>query len=240
MQATTEELTTLLQMQYIDLELLKQKKQLEELPQRAAILAARQRKSSIEQKRDQVVALREQAEAKVTKLEDEDRGLAEKQQRVQDTIAEVRGDYRSVEAHTKELNGFAKRRTTLEEELAKLGEDLDKIEDVQRQVSSALAEVQKQEADSIASFQQEGGALQSSIAQMTAQRESMASSLSSNLRDVYEQTAARTGGVAIGRLVNGCCGVCRIAIDEGHLIDLKTQAPLGVCPQCKRLLVVAE
>ena len=73
-------------MQQIDLDLMKAKKKLEELPQRATILAARQKKRTIEQKRDQLAEMRAQAEAKASKLEAEDAELAEKQCRVQEAI----------------------------------------------------------------------------------------------------------------------------------------------------------
>ena len=238
MQATTDDLTNLLRMQQIDLDLMKAKKKLEELPQRATILAARQKKRTIEQKRDQVAEMRARAEGMAAKLEAEDAELAEKQRRVQEAIDGSLGNYRNVEAHTKELNGFAKRRNALEVELTRLGEELAKIEGVQSQVSQAIAEVDKQEAAAIVSFQREGGALQAEIARMSADREGMSAELSPELRDTYNRTASRTGGVAVGLLTEGRCGVCRTVIDGGRLIDLKAEAPLGTCPHCKRLLVV--
>ena len=238
MQATTDDLTNLLRMQQIDLDLMKAKKKPEELPQRATILAARQKKRTIEQKRDQVAEMRARAEGMAAKLEAEDAELAEKQRRVQEAIDGSLGNYRNVEAHTKELNGFAKRRNALEVELTRLGEELAKIEGVQSQVSQALAEVDKQEAAAIVSFQREGGALQAEIARMSADREGMSAELSPELRDTYNRTASRTGGVAVGLLTEGRCGVCRTVIDGGRLIDLKAEAPLGTCPHCKRLLVV--
>ena len=238
MQATTDDLTNLLRMQQIDLDLMKAKKKLEELPQRATILAARQKKRTIEQKRDQVAEMRARAEGMAAKLEAEDAELAEKQRRVQEAIDGSLGNYRNVEAHTKELNGFAKRRNALEVELTRLGEELAKIEGVQSQVSQALAEVDKQEAAAIVSFQREGGALQAEIARMSADREGMSAELSPELRDTYNRTASRTGGVAVGLLTEGRCGVCRTVIDGGRHIDLKAEAPLGTCPHCKRLLVV--
>ena len=238
MQATTDDLTNLLRMQQIDLDLMKAKKKLEELPQRSTILAARQKKRTIEQKRDQVAEMRARAEGMAAKLEAEDAELAEKQRRVQEAIDGSLGNYRNVEAHTKELNGFAKRRNALEVELTRLGEELAKIEGVQSQVSQALAEVDKQEAAAIVSFQREGGALQAEIARMSADREGMSAELSPELRDTYNRTASRTGGVAVGLLPEGRCGVCRTVIDGGRLIDLKAEAPLGTCPHCKRLLVV--
>ena len=238
MQATTDDLTNLLRMQQIDLDLMKAKKKLEELPQRATILAARQKKRTIEPTRDQVAEMRARAEGMAAKLEAEDAELAEKQRRVQEAIDGSLGNYRNVEAHTKELNGFAKRRNALEVELTRLGEELAKIEGVQSQVSQALAEVDKQEAAAIVSFQREGGALQAEIARMSADREGMSAELSPELRDTYNRTASRTGGVAVGLLTEGRCGVCRTVIDGGRLIDLKAEAPLGTCPHCKRLLVV--
>ena len=238
MQATTDDLTNLLRMQQIDLDLMKAKKKLEELPQRATILAARQKKRTIEQKREQVAEMRARAEGMAAKLAAEDAELAEKQRRVQEAIDGSLGNYRNVEAHTKVLNGFAKRRNALEVELTRLGEELAKIEGVQSQVSQALAEVDKQEAAAIVSFQREGGALQAEIARMSADREGMSAELSPELRDTYNRTASRTGGVAVGLLTEGRCGVCRTVIDGGRLIDLKAEAPLGTCPHCKRLLVV--
>ena len=238
MHVDTDDLATLLKMQHLDLEAMRDKKKLEELPQRAVILEARSKKKAIEQKRAQLDALHAKADAQLSRIDDEDRSLSEKQRQVQSEIDAVRGDYRGVEARTKELNGFAKRRNTLEGELTKLGEELAKIEGVQGQVSRALAELEKQEASAIASFQREGSALQSDIARMSADREGMSADLSADLREAYHRTAARTGGVAVGLLTEGRCGVCRTVIDGGRLIDLKAEAPLGTCPHCKRLLVV--
>ena len=109
---------------------------------------------------------------------------------------------------------------------------------MQDQVSRALAEIEKQEATAIASFRQEGGALQADIGRMTADRDALSAKLSDELRDAYDRTAARTGGVAVGLLTEGRCGVCRNVIDGGRLIELKANAPLATCPHCKRLLVV--
>ena len=238
MHVDTDDLATLLKMQHLDLEAMRDKKKLEELPQRAVILEARSKKKAIEQKRAQLDALHAKADAQLSRIDDEDRSLSEKQRQVQSEIDAVRGDYRGVEARTKELNGFAKRRNALEVELTRLGEELAKIEGVQSQVSQALAEVDKQEAAAIVSFQREGGALQAEIARMSADREGMSAELSPELRDTYNRTASRTGGVAVGRLQGSNCGVCRMAIEGGRLIDMKGQGNVAPCPQCGRLLIL--
>ena len=212
MHVDTDDLATLLKMQHLDLEAMRDKKKLEELPQRAVILEARSKKKAIEQKRAQLDALHAKADAQLSRIDDEDRSLSEKQRQVQSEIDAVRGDYRGVEARTKELNGFAKRRNTLEADLTAVGDELAKIEGVQAQVASALESLERQEAEATAAFVKEGGAL--------------------------KDAAARTGGVAVGRLQGSNCGVCRMAIEGGRLIDMKGQGNVAPCPQCGRLLIL--
>ena len=221
MHVDTDDLATLLKMQHLDLEAMRDKKKLEELPQRAVILEARSKKKAIEQKRAQLDALHAKADAQLSRIDDEDRSLSEKQRQVQSEIDAVRGDYRGVEARTKELNGFAKRRNTLEADLTAVGDELAKIEGVQAQVASALESLERQEAEATAAFVKEGGALKDALARIEAERAMLASSLPADLLDAYKKTAARTGGVAVGRLQGSNCGVCRMAIEGGRLIDME-------------------
>ena len=219
---------------------MRDKKKLEELPQRAVILEARSKKKAIEQKRAQLDALHAKADAQLSRIDDEDRSLSEKQRQVQSEIDAVRGDYRGVEARTKELNGFAKRRNTLEADLTAVGDELAKIEGVQAQVASALESLERQEAEATAAFVKEGGALKDALARIEAERAMLASSLPADLLDAYKKTAARTGGVAVGRLQGSNCGVCRMAIEGGRLIDMKGQGNVAPLPHCERLLYLKE
>ena len=200
MHVDTDDLATLLKMQHLDLEAMRDKKKLEELPQRAVILEARSKKKAIEQKRAQLDALHAKADAQLSRIDDEDRSLSEKQRQVQSEIDAVRGDYRGVEARTKELNGFAKRRNTLEADLTAVGDELAKIEGVQAQVASALESLERQEAEATAAFVKEGGALKDALARIEAERAMLASSLPADLLDAYNKTAARTGRGTLARL----------------------------------------
>lgn len=238
MQLTMADAAALLNVQHVDLEIMRAHKQLDELPQRAVILAARQKKQAILAKQEKVDKMHVESNRALTRLTDEDSQLADKQKRVQETIDASRGDYRSVEAHTKELNGFAKRRTVLEGELDALGDELAKIEAVQGQIARALAEVERQESEATLAFQKAGGALKQEIADLEAQRAPLAAELSAELAQQYAKTAVRCGGVAVGRLLEGRCGVCRAAIEGGRLLDMKAHAPLATCPHCGRMLIV--
>ena len=45
-------------------------------------------------------------------------------------------------------------------------------------------------------------------------------------------------GSWILRLQGSNCGVCRMAIEGGRLIDMKGQGNVAPCPQCGRLLIL--
>ncbi len=239
MQVSRDDLAALLQLQQIDLEVMRQTKQLEELPQRATILSVRQKRETVEAKRSQVAALRKHAVRKLTRITDEDASLAKKEAGVQAAIEAAHGDFRNAEARTKELAGIAKRRASLADDHDAAAAELAKVEALEGQIERMAADLADQEQAAVESFQREGGALKNGIAQLQAQRSATAGGLDPEVLALYEKAAARSGGVAVGRLDGSRCGACRASIDGGRLIDLKAQAPLGTCPSCKRLLIIA-
>ena len=106
-------------------------------------------------------------------------------------------------------------------------------------IAGARANMLAAEAGAIrASFAEEDGKLRAQLAELEEARESITANLDPEALAVYTKTANRTGGVAIGKLNENTCGVCRSVIEGGRLIELRAAAPLGVCPSCKRLLVV--
>ena len=240
MDVSHEQIAALLHLQKVDLELMRQRKQLDELPQRGLILAAREKRSAIAERQSQVAGLRRDTVKKITRITDEDASLVKKQQGVQAAIEAAQGNYRNVEARTKELNGIAKRRAVLSEDLDKVTAELSKIDDLDAQIALALEDVIAKEEAAIASFQKEGGALKLGIMRLEEERQGLMCGLTAESVQAYEKAATRGGGVALGKLDGTRCGACRTVLDGGRLIDLQAQAPLGTCPNCKRLLIIED
>lgn len=238
MQATPEQLSSLIDLQNLDREILQLNKELANLPQKQVVLQARQKLAALTKKKEQVLAIKKNTEAKFIRATEEDEHLAEKERATQEAINELKGDYRSVESRTKELSGFAKRRSTLAEEIDSLDAELKKVEGVESQVNQLLSQVEAEEQKALASYQAEGGAIREKTIQKQSKRALIAKQISPDALSVYEKTASRCGGVALGKLTDGHCSVCRSVIEGGRLIDLQHQAPLGVCPNCKRLLII--
>ena len=174
MPLSIEDVQPLLVLQQIDLEIRQKQKQLDALPQRAQIAEARRKRAQIQEKGEQVSALRANVERELEHQRFEDAQLAEKQEQTQEKITSESGDYRAVEALTQELEGFAQRRTALAEKIGGLKTRKAQVDQVAAQVDAALAAINAQEQKAVESFQQEGGALTEAIARAQAVREDRA------------------------------------------------------------------
>ncbi len=238
MEANRKDLDGLIRLQQIDTDLAKQRKALDELPQREVILKARKKRENMLDRQVKVQQLEEKARKQRMRIEDEDSSLAKKEEDAQAALDSVRGDFRNVEARNKEIDSIAKRRATLAEDHAQAEAELKKIEDVAEQIDLVIKDADKTEEAASDSYQEEGSKIKASIAQLEKQREELTADMSPDIVKLYDKTAALTGNVVVGALKDDRCGVCRSTFESGRLIDLRSQAPLGVCPACKRLLII--
>lgn len=239
MHANTDDLAVLERIQQLDRDIASAERTLTRLPQRATILEARSKRREVQEKSAKVEQLRAKADERFAALADEEERLAGRAAKLQAELDEAKGTYRDVEKRTKELGGIAKRRATLEADIDACTDELAKIEALQAQVAAALAELDERESAATEQFVAEGGALKRTSARLGAEREAACAEVSdAQLLALYEQTAQRCGGVALGRLQGGRCGVCRAELDSDRLVDMRASGNLSVCPQCGRLLVV--
>lgn len=240
MQVSPHDIESLLELQQIDLDISHLNKQLEELPQRSVILEARQKRASIEGKTAKIDQLKKEAKKKLTRILDEDASLAKKENGVQAAIEAAGNDFRGVEARTKELNGIFKRRQALAQDKTEAEEELAKITALEEQVLSAVDECNAVEQNAVAEFKQQGGTLVNEISMLKSKRELLLANIDPQVSDIYLKTNEIVGNVTIGKLAGARCSVCRVAVEGGRLIELKSQAPLSTCPACGRLLIIEE
>lgn len=159
--------------------------------------------------------------------------------KIQSDIDNAQGDFRNLDARTRELDGVAKRRKTLEEELAKVSAELERVENVQAQVDAALGQLQAAEQQATEVFVKEGGACKQEAAQFKAKSNALKATLPEQVQKAYERASAHAGGVGVARLKDdGTCGACRSPIDAGRILGMRRKGTVDVCPNCQRLLIL--
>ncbi len=240
MQASEHDITILEALQNSDREGTLAQRQLDALPQREAIIAVREQKAQILAKKVQVQDMFDAAEDEFMKFFQEDEKLLARQKESESGLQEAEGDFRRVEARSKELNGIVKRRRVLADEMEHAEAEMNKIKPILDQILEALVVLDKKEASLIESYQNEGGNLRRIIAESESHHASLSAQLDPALYSAYELAQGRCGGVALAHLTGDTCDCCRTTFDQGRLAAIVAQAPLATCPQCRRLLVISE
>ena len=209
MDLTTEQINALIKLQQTDLDIAKQRKAFDALPYKQQIAEFRKKRVAIKDKLIDMQALKQETESKSSALDAEDRKLAAKQADAQACIESARGDYRSIAAHSKDIEGAAKRREAIAEEMLALSDKA------------------------------EGGALALSVKTLEASRAELIERIPSQLLSSYERIAKGKCGVAVSFLVNGSCSACRSTIEPARVVQMKRSGRLAACPHCGRLIVIA-
>lgn len=201
-------------------------------------MQARKKREALNEKLEQIRALRKDATKRLTRIDDEDASLQKKEAGVQAAIEAAGNDFRNAESRTKELDGIFRRRNELSSNREEVDAELSKIKSLESQGNAALAELDDSEAKATESFKSEGTAIMKSIAANRAKRDAILEQVSPDVERLYRKTSELFDTVFIGKLEGSGCSVCRAKIEPGRLIAIMNEAPLSTCPNCKRLLII--
>ena len=238
MEATSQQIMALMKLQHIDLECARLNKELEDLPQKQQILEIRAKRSAVQQKLQAAEGMRKGTEAKLACAQDEDADIKRRQELAQSLINQSSEDYRLVAAHSKELEGFAERREFLSEEILSLFGKLEQIAQLEKQISDLLAQLDHKEQALTDSYKKEGGEILQLIKTYDPERKQLREMAGEELVGKYERIAKSKNGVALCYLNDTSCNTCRSKFDPSRVLGLRQEAPLTICPQCGRLMVV--
>ncbi|MDR0347208.1 MAG: hypothetical protein LBH56_02405 [Coriobacteriales bacterium] len=227
----------LLELTTADRALLRLRKQLDELPQRAKLLELRTKRVEVDTKAEQIARMRKECEQAIKALQDEETMLKDKTAEVQAHIDQT-SNYKEVVAFTREIESFAKRREKIEFDMLKQLERSDKISQVEAQVNAALSRLAKQDKEILSSYQAQAGGLKREASATQQRRETLIKNLSPELQERYEKLREAKGGLGAAHVEGAHCSVCRVELTEGQLTRLRTGGEVGECPYCHRLMVV--
>ena len=230
----------LLALQELDLEIMRAEKRLDELPEKRAILETRAKIAEVQQLKARADLLISKLEAELRAHQDEISTLSDKLTTEQKKVMET-SDHRMVQSITREMDGLKRRRDKIEMQSLQLMERIDKANGQGDKVDQALTQLAAKEASLVEQFKAKGGELQGDIAKLNTRRDAYASQLSPETLERYRRVRDQKGGIGVGKLEDTTCSACRMELPAERIKELReADSDVGVCPECKRLIVVSQ
>ncbi len=229
----------LVRLQGMDLEAMRLRKRLEEMPQLEAHRKVVANIEEVQEKSRQISAMRSDSEVQLHKLADEDQELLEQAAKLEKEIQETT-DFRSINHRTRELESIAKRRNKVDFEMGKLTERVDKISAVEDQINETMSKLDSQRTkleDEITAARDEAT---KKMGELRAECAEISSKIDRELLERYEHLKKTKNGIAVGILQGEHCSACRVEFPEGKLLKLLNGPEIADCPQCHRILVVEK
>ncbi|NTU89476.1 MAG: hypothetical protein HGA54_06165, partial [Actinobacteria bacterium] len=149
-------------------------------------------------------------------------------------------DYRVVAGLSKDMEGGVKRQERIGFEISNLYDRLEKIEEVEKQVTETQAKFAAQEETLTSTYRAIVTQIQEEIAKTQTKRNELALELPEDLLTRYEKLRASKGGIGAGELIGKHCSVCNVEFHEGEWLRIRKGPTIGTCPACNRLLVVRK
>jgi len=233
------EAADLLELQFVDVEILRATKRLDELPEKRAILEVRAKQREIH-------ALAAKAGMLVRKLESEVKARQDEATMIKSRLGEEQTkvmaitDHRAVQSITREMDGLKRRCDKIEMEELQFMERVDKARGQTVSIMDHLAKLVEKEAELIEQFKKVGGGVQTEIAKLQTRRKKLLKALPSEIVSRYEMIRASKSGVGVGKLEDARCSACRMELPAERVQELLNGPDVSVCPQCRRLIVVRD
>ncbi len=231
------EASDLLQLQSVDLDILRATKRLDELPEKRAILEARAKSRDAS-------SLKLKAELLLRKLESEVKARQDELMMLNDRIATEQeklmntSDHRAVQAISREMDGFKRRVDKVEMEELQYMERAEKAASQVAAIAGHMAKLAERESQLIERFKDVGGTIQSEIAKAESRRVKLVKGIDPGLLKRYDSLRESKGGIAVGMLEASGCSACRMTLPVERRAELESGPDVGICPQCRRLIVV--
>lgn len=234
-----EQSALLEKLQELDLDLIRARKRLDEIPEKTAILTMRRKVAELEALRSRAQAAHDAVDADVRKREDETVLLDVKMEAEQAKL--MSGDVtnpKEVANISRELDSLRKHKEQLEYATLNEMENREKAAERVAKVDAAIDEGKRREGVLMKDFQAKGSAMTADVGRLEAERALVAAAVEPDLLGRYERLRETKHGIGLGVLNDATCSACRVELPSNRVADLKTGPPVGVCPACHRLLVI--
>jgi hypothetical protein len=232
------DLASLITVQELDTRADQLRYRLGHLDEAAALAALEAERDRVRRSIDAAVAADRHASARLAEIEAATAAGRAKRVRLEAQLRSV-VVVREAEALQREIARIESEREAADEEGLGLLEEVDGSRVTQAAEQERLAEIEARLEASQHEHDRAVADVQEQLADVARAREEAAAAIDAGLRRRYEQLRQHTGGVAVARVVHGCCDGCHLELSAVELQQLKHLPPgeIAECGQCGRILV---
>ncbi|MHB1340299.1 MAG: zinc ribbon domain-containing protein [Coriobacteriia bacterium] len=224
-----------------DLALQRAQKRLQELPEKLAILELRHKIKDVEGVAVKARKFVSQAEHAISRAEDEAATLQSKIDAEQAKISSgAVTNHKEIANLAREIDSLTRQKDKKETEVLTHMERLESGKAQSDKLTQTLQRAAAKEQQLIGEFQTHGRVIQAEIDTLNRERTTLARVLEPELLEQYESVRAAKHGVAVGVLNGYMCSACRIDLPADKVHALRAGGPIGMCPNCHRLMVIGD
>ena len=225
------ESVNLMQLQDIDLQLLKLASNLASMPQVQKIKNAQLAEKKIASQLKQVLGVKKDVEIDISDLNEQRAHYVQKTEEVSAAV-ETATNHRALRDFDQQLSSLAKNIEKCDFKLAAKAKELEKCKKAYQTAQDLQVKLMK-ERESLSQ------SLRAEIVELSKSREDLAAQISANTLERYEAARKRFKGLAVEHLVGNVPSVCRVKLQPSSFHDLQHSSEIAECPYCHRMLITS-
>lgn len=229
----------LLELQQVDLGILRDRKAIEAIPEMAQIQEVRAKQKDLARRTTKIVgALKDQQ----IEAEDNDGRRATLTRHVEEVkLANAQSsDFRQIQNNNMELDRLAKRLEKVDFNQKKVYDEIERLEGLLAQAREIKGRLDARESQLLEGFRETAGALKEDLQALVNRRETLLERIPEDVLATYKESCRKHGQLGVAELKGGSCTGCCVELQTSQLDKLRQGPDIARCPVCGRLLVVRE
>ena len=228
-----EQIKILVELQKIDSEMYRLKKEIESHP------AIKQKiEADFEKKKSRMKAAEEDLKAAQLKQKSKEIDLQSKEEKIkklQGQLYQLKSN-KEYSAMDLEIKGLKADNSILEEEIIKLLDAVDQAKGIVAKEKEFLSGDEKLMKEGLSKLSQEGSQIEAALAVQAEKRKSYAPNIEPKLISQYERILKGREGLALVPVRNNSCGGCHMELPPQTINEIQIQDKLIICESCARIL----
>lgn len=232
------EAMALVQLQEIDIRLMRLKSELESMPQQKKLHAIKAASKKVSSELTKIVGQRKDAQTEIEDLEADLAHFLDKTDEVKQTAEERSANYRQIKDLEAQLSHLAKRIEKTEFDLQHAHEHLDHVQLAERNALALQERLKAEQEAQTASLESDTAEMKEEALSLVKERRQLLASISPAVLGRYDVARERFKGLAVERLEGNVPSVCCVKLQQRLYTDLINGPAIAECPYCHRILIV--